>query len=88
MTNRPTLLAVSDDEWLARFILFRNQIRRDQTVKQDAFIPYPYPDLSVTRRLGLTDNELWELGQEFANSRPATCTDELMPTREPLENNR
>ena len=55
MTNRPTLLAVSDDEWLARFILFRNQIRRDQTVKQGAFIPYPYPDLSVTRRLELTD---------------------------------
>ena len=72
MTERPILLPVSDEEWLARFILFRNQIRSDQTVKPDAFIPYPYPDLSVTRHLGLTEKELWETGQEVADSRPAT----------------
>lgn len=72
MIRRLTLLPVSDEERLARFILRQNQIRSDQTVKPDAFIPYPWPDLSVTRHLGLTDKELWETRQEIADSRPAT----------------
>ncbi len=72
MIRRLASPPVSDDERLARFILFRNRIRSDQTVKPDAFIPHPYPNLSVTRHLGLTESELWEIGQEVADSRPAT----------------
>ncbi len=71
MTDRTALPPVADDEPLARFILSRNRIRSDQTVKSDAFIPYPYPDLSVTRHLRLTEAELWEIGRKVAASRPA-----------------
>ena len=72
MTEEPTVAAVLDEEWLARFVLFRKWIRSDQTVRPDAFIPYPYPNLSVTRHLGLTDSELWDIGRDVADDRPAT----------------
>jgi hypothetical protein len=72
MTEATSLPAVSDEEQLARFILRRNQIRSDQTVKPDAFIPYPWPDLSVTRHLGLSESELWSIGETTADERPAT----------------
>lgn len=65
------LAPVSADELLARFIFQSNHIRGDHSVKQNAFIPYPRPNLSVTRHLGLAQNELWEIGQEMAESRPA-----------------
>jgi hypothetical protein len=63
---------VSDDEVLARFITQRNHIRGDHSVKPNAFIPHPWPNLSVTRHLGLTEQELWEIGQDVADARPAT----------------
>jgi hypothetical protein len=66
------LLPVSDEESLARFIFQGNHIRADHTVKPNAFIPYPYPNLSVTRHIGLTEEELWETGRGIANERPAT----------------
>lgn len=63
---------VTDDECLARFILFSKWIRSpDQTVKPDAFIPYPYPDLSVTRHIDLSVEALWKMGQDVADARPA-----------------
>ena len=82
MTGRPTLSPMSDDESLARFILRQNQIRSDQTVKPDAFIPYPWPDLSVTRHLGLTDDELWER----TGDRGYTSSDLVRTSRRPSEN--
>jgi hypothetical protein len=72
MTETTPLPPVSDHEQLARFILHRNQIRSDQTVKPEAFIPHPWPDLSVTRHLELSQTELWAIGQELADVRPAT----------------
>lgn len=71
MNPIPTPEIVGDDEWLARFILASNRIRRDHSVKPDAFIPYPYPDLSVARRVGISESELWEIGQGIADNRPA-----------------
>jgi hypothetical protein len=62
-------LSVSDDEMLARFILFRDHIRSDDTVRPDAFIPYRYIELSVTRHLGLSDSEIHGLGKEVAAER-------------------
>ncbi len=59
---------VDDSELLARFILFSNRIRSDGSVKPDAFIPFPWPDLSVTRHVGLSEAEIWELGQQVADS--------------------
>lgn len=64
--------AVADEEGLARFILFSNWIRNsDKTVKPDAFIPYPYPDLSVTRHIDLSEEALWNVGQHVADARSA-----------------
>lgn len=66
---------VSSDEQLARFILFSKWIRSAEsvkTVRPDAFIPHPYPDLSVTRHKGLTGQKLWQIGQGVADARPAT----------------
>ena len=63
---------VSDDEVLARFITQRNHIRGDNTVKPNAFIPHPWPNLSVTRHTGLDEDEIWEIGQQVADARPAT----------------
>jgi hypothetical protein len=57
---------VPDDEMLARFILQSNHYRADGTVKPDAFVPYPLPDLSVTRHIRLSEEQLWENGQAVA----------------------
>jgi len=73
MTDIPALPPVSEDEWMARFILFRHWIRKsDLRVRPDAFIPHPYPDLSVTRHMDLSEAELWQIGQAIADKRPAT----------------
>ena len=53
---------VHPDELLARFILYSRYIRQDNTVRPDAFIPHPYPNLSVTRRLELNDEQLRDIG--------------------------
>lgn len=73
MNEIVSLPPVTDDEFLARFVLFRGWIRSgDSTVRPDAFIPYPYPDLSVTRHIGLSVEEVWQIGQAVADRRPAT----------------
>lgn len=71
MSEEASFPPVTDDEWLARFVLFSGWVRSsDRTIRPDAFIPYPYPDLSVTRHQGLSEGELWEIGQTIASSRP------------------
>lgn len=65
MSETP-LPPVADDEWLARFIWFRNRVRQDQTVKPDAFIPPKDLQLSVTRHINLSEEELWNIGQRVA----------------------
>lgn len=69
MGDKTELPPVTDDELLARFILFRKWIRHDQTARPDAFIPYPYPDLSVTRHRELLEFDLWQIGQSVADKR-------------------
>jgi len=72
MTGETTLPPITEDEWLARFVLFRRWIRSsDRSVRPDAFIPHPYPNLSVTRHVGLAEVVLWQIGQEIADTRPA-----------------
>lgn len=71
-TAEPELVPVVPTELLARFVLFSRWIRSDQTVRADAFIPWPWPELSVTRHHGLSESELWQLGQAVAEQRPAT----------------
>ena len=66
------LPSIQPSEWLARFILKRNYLRHDRTIKQDAFIPHPYPDLSVTRHLQLSETQLWEIGHDVARQTSKT----------------
>lgn len=58
---------VATGEMLARYVLHSSHIRRsDQTIKQDAFVPHPYPNLSVTRHLLANESELWSVGDNVA----------------------
>ena len=66
MTLEDSLPPVTEDELLARFVLHRNRVRADLTVKPDAFIPHPQPGLSMTRHRGISEQEIWELGQSLA----------------------
>jgi hypothetical protein len=63
---------VLSDELLARFILQRNRIRYDRTVKPDAFVPHPYRELSVTRHINLDDPTIWRIGYAVAESAKKT----------------
>lgn len=60
-------LAVADisaDEQVSRFVTSRHWIRpSDNTVKPDAFTPARDLNLSVTRRLDLSEEALWEIGE-------------------------
>lgn len=66
MSDGDKVPPITSDEWLARFIHYQRYIRQDRTVRADAFIPHPYPDLSVTRHLQLSDAELWRIGDDIA----------------------
>jgi len=69
-TNVPN---VAPDEWLARFVLYSRHVRTsDQTVKSDAFIPHPHQELSVTRHLSATDDEIWGVGEQVATQQSRT----------------
>ncbi len=60
--------AVTDDEWLARYIVRTEHIRReDGSVKPDPFIPYSRVELSVTRHLSLGEADIWRHGLRVAS---------------------
>lgn len=65
-------MCVSQDEILARYIFFSRYIRRDETVRLDAYVPHPREDLSVTRHTGYTQEKIWQIGHDIAKvlSRP------------------
>jgi hypothetical protein len=63
---------VANDEMLARFILFSRWFREDRTIRPDAFIPHPYPDLSVTRHTGISETQLWQFGEQVAQETERT----------------
>lgn len=66
-------LPIADDEQLARFVLYSGWIRHtDQTIKPDAFIPYPHPNLSVTLLGGLSAQQIWDVGQHVGVLRNLT----------------
>ena len=62
--------SVAPDELLARYIIYKRWIRSsNQTVKPDAFIPPENPlELSVTRHVNLTENDIWSIGRGIAGS--------------------
>ena len=68
MAERP----VSENESLDRYILRKGFIRSDGRVKPDAFIPYSRVELSVTRHLNLSENDIWALGESVAGQTGTT----------------
>lgn len=69
MSNEPAD-HVSDHELLARFIMFSDWIRADGSLRQDAYIPPPKDlQLSVTRHVGLSEDGIWQRGQDVATER-------------------
>ncbi|MBA4417719.1 MAG: hypothetical protein C0392_07390 [Syntrophus sp. (in: bacteria)] len=60
---------IYDNEILARFVVFNRWIRSDNTVRSDAFIPYSLTELSVTRHIGLSLEQLWAIGRNVVVER-------------------
>lgn len=73
MSETP-LPPVAYDEWLARFIWLKSRVRQNQTVRPDAFIPPKDLQLSVTRHINLSEEELWNIGQRVADQAANTPT--------------
>jgi hypothetical protein len=68
MIDPAAVPAVSGDELLARFVLQSKHIRRsNMTLRPDAFVPFPHVDLSVSRHLQATEDELWSIGEVVAH---------------------
>ncbi|MDQ6968346.1 MAG: hypothetical protein Q9M14_06675 [Mariprofundaceae bacterium] len=61
---------VGEDEELARYVFSRRQIRADDTVRPEALMPSPrYPDMSVTRHLSLSEEQIWKIGTQVSIQR-------------------
>ena len=69
MPEEGTIPAIVEEEILARFLIDSDWIRADKTIRQNAFIPYPHTDLSVTRHIRLTTEEIWSSGGKVADER-------------------
>ena len=55
---------VDSSETLSRFVLQKTYIRADNTVRPAAFLPNPKNgETSVFRISGITDNEVWAIGE-------------------------
>lgn len=63
---------VAGEERLARFVLRREHVRADGTVKPDPFMPYKWVELSVTRHLGLDEQQIWDAGRGVAEETKTT----------------
>ena len=63
-------VAVADAERLARFILTERHIRKnDGSVRAEAFAPFKYVEMSVTRHRDFSEEELWAMGRQVAEAR-------------------
>ena len=71
MIDPENVPAVTEDEGLARFVLNSRYVSSG-VVKQEAFIPRPYRELSVTRHLSATEEELWSVGKGVAEKQAKT----------------
>ena len=67
--SKPDPISIQDDEILARFVMCRDWVRSDGTVRPDAFIPPRDLNLSTTRHLELTESGLWKIGVTVAAER-------------------
>lgn len=63
---------VSNDEELARYILYSKHIRNDGSVRPAAFTPIPHTAMSTTRHLHASEQEIWNAGRTVAAARQRT----------------
>lgn len=54
---------VSSSETISRFVLSRRWIRADNTVRHIAFTPNKNGETSIFRISGISDNEVWNIGE-------------------------
>lgn len=69
MTNENINPFVSSDELITRFVFQSNWFRKaDKTITHNAFMPRPEPhlDLSVTRCINISQDEIFRIGNEIA----------------------
>ena len=66
MTPEIGILPVTDEEFLARYFVQKNHVRPDGTVKADPLYPFSRIELSVTRHLGLNEEQIWASGERVA----------------------
>lgn len=69
MSEETETTAIADKEILARFVLFSGWLRGGNKVKPDAFMPPRNLELSVTRQLDLSQEDLWQIGRRIAELR-------------------
>ena len=63
-------MQVVDHERISRFLFYNRWFARQaQRIKPDAFIPHPHIELSVSCSEGLTETEVWKVGQQTAEAR-------------------
>jgi len=61
---------VDAGEMTARFIVSKRHFNKQtSTLKADAFVPHPYEELSVTRLIEITEDEIWSVGRDVAAAR-------------------
>ncbi len=61
---------VDYQEMTARFVVSKRHVNRQTlTLKANAFVPHPYEELSVTRLIEITEDEIWEVGNHIAAAR-------------------
>ena len=76
---------VKSDEWLARYILRKEHVRADGSLKPDPFIPYRHVELSVTRHLLWSEEKIWAAGKRVADQTGLNllgcrrCSDTIIP---------
>jgi hypothetical protein len=67
MIDAQNVPPVEPNELLARYVVYSSHIRRsNSTLKPDAFMPHPHRELSVTRHVAATVEELWSIGERVA----------------------
>ena len=72
MLNPSLVPDVTPSEIVARYLMFKNWYRADQTVRHDAFMPPDDLEFSVTRHVEANERELWQVGAQVAAERGRT----------------
>ena len=72
MIDAENIPAVADDELLTRFIVNRNEFRKDDSVKPKLFVAYKRVALSVNRHRDCSEEEIWNVGYSVAEERKRT----------------